>query len=302
MLGVAGMLICAASARGDDIKVMMSGGFAAAYREVVPDFERTTRNTVVTVSGASMGNSPDSIPSRLNRGEPADVVILADTALDELIGQGKVVAGSRVDLARSRIGMVVRAGAPKPDIGSVDALRHTLLQAASIAYSSSASGVYISTELFQRLGIAEQVKSKSRRIESEPVAAVVARGDAEIGFQQISELLPVAGVAYVGPLPADVQKVTVFAAGVVSGARHPDAARALITFLASPAVAPAIEKSGMEPVTSPLRPERWRASYGLKRATAASFPARRQKRVWHPRTGHTNVCAGAHPRSLTAIE
>ena len=156
--------------------------------------------------------------------------------------------GSRVDLVRSSIGVAVRAGAPKPDISSVEALKRTLLGAKSIAYSASASGVYLSQELFPRLGIADQIKAKCHRIANEPVGAVVARGDAEIGFQQISELLPVAGIDYVGPLPPDVQKVTVFSAGVAVGAKHPEAARALIKFLASPAVVPAITKSGLEPL------------------------------------------------------
>ena len=248
---VASVLCIAGTASTDEIKVMTSGGFTAALLEVVPEFERATGNKVVTSFGASMGNAPDAIPSRLQRGEPADVVILADSALDELIKQGRVRAGSRVDLARSSIGMAVRAGAPRPDISSVDALKRTLLQAKSIAYSSSASGVYLSTEMFQRLGIADQIIGKSRKIESERVAAVVARGDAEIGFQQISELLHEPGVDYVGPLPPEVQKVTVFSAGVAASAGAPDAARALIRFLASPAVAPAIRKSGMEPVSKP---------------------------------------------------
>jgi molybdate transport system substrate-binding protein len=177
-----------------------------------------------------------------------DVVILAAGALDELIKQGKVVAGSRVDLVRSSIGMAVRARASKPDISSVDALKRTLLAAKSIAYSASASGVYLSQEMFQRLGIADQIRGKCKRIASEPVGAVVARGDAEIGFQQISELLPVPGIDYVGPLPPEVQKVTVFSAGVAVGAEQPDAARALIKFLASPAAVGAIKKSGLEPV------------------------------------------------------
>jgi molybdate transport system substrate-binding protein len=161
-----------------------------------------------------------------------------------------VAAGSRVDLVRSSIGIAVRAGAPRPDVSSVEALTRTLLGATSIAYSSSASGVYLSTELFQRLGIADQIKAKSRRIESEPVGVVVARGDAEIGFQQMSELLPVRGIDIIGPLPPGAQRVTVFAAGVAAAAKVPDAARALIAFLASPAAAAAIRKSGLEPVTS----------------------------------------------------
>jgi molybdate transport system substrate-binding protein len=245
-LAVASCLLLAGTARADEIRVVTSGAFTAAYLEVIPTFERATRNTVVTAYGASMGGAHDSIPSRLERGEPVDVVILAGPALDELIAHGKVVAGSRVDLARSSIGMAVRAGALRPDISSADALKRTLLHAKSIAYSASASGVYVSTEMFQRLGVADQMKGKTKRIDSEPVGAVVARGEAEIGFQQISELLPVRGIDYVGPLPSEVQKVTVFAAGVAVGAKKPDAARALIKFLASPAVVPAIRKSGLE--------------------------------------------------------
>ena len=195
-----------------------------------------------------MGTGSDSIPSRLERGEAVDVVIVADDALEQLIKDGRVIAGSRVDLARSSIGMAVRAGAPKPDISSVDALKRTLLQAKSIAYSASVSGLYLSTELFQRLGIADQVMRKSRRIDRERVGAVVARGEAEIGFQQISELLPEPGIDYVGPLPPEVQRVTVYSAGVAAASRNAIAARALIRFLASSAAAKTVAKSGLEPI------------------------------------------------------
>ncbi len=249
------LLLVAGAAYGQDVKVMISGGFTAAYLEVVPQFERATGNKIVTSFGASMGNAPDSIPVRLQRGEPADVVIVAGAALDDLIAQGRVLAGSRVDLARSSIGMVVRAGARKPDISSVEALIRTLLQAQSIAYSASASGVYLSTELFPRLGIADQIKAKSQRIESERVGVVVARGGAELGFQQISELRGVPGTDYVGPLPPAVQKITVFAAGIGAGAKAPAAARALIEFLASPAAAAAVTKSGLDLCGSPALPE-----------------------------------------------
>ena len=156
---------------------------------------------------------------------------MVDTALDELGKQGKVVANSRIDLARSKIGMVVHAGEPKPDISSVDAFKRTLLDAKSIAYSDSASGVYLSTVLFERLGIADQRRSKSRMIPAEPVGAVVARGETQLGFQQISELLPVPGVALVGPLPEATQETTIFAGGVATGARQAEAARALLQFL-----------------------------------------------------------------------
>jgi molybdate transport system substrate-binding protein len=248
VLGLAASVVLASAAFASEITVMNSGALTAACLQLIPEFERGTHYKVLTVYGASMGNAPDSIPNRLQRGEPADVVILAGSALDELIGRGMVVPGGRADLARSSIGMAVRAGASKPDIGSVEALKRTLLEAKSIGYSASASGVYLSQQLFQRLGIAEQILGKCKRIASEPVGVVVARGDAEIGFQQISELLPVAGIDFVGPLPDEVQKITVFSAGVAAGAQHPEAARALIRFLSSPAAAPAMRKSGLDPV------------------------------------------------------
>ena len=242
-------LFVAVPAQGPEIKVLMSGAFTAAFNEAVPEFERTTGSRIQTTYGGSMGSSPDTIPNRLARGEPADVVIMAASSLDDLVAQGRVVTESRVDLARSAIGMAVRAGAPRPDISSVDALTRTLVGAKSIAYSASASGVYLSTELFPRLGIADRIAHKTRKIESGPVGAIVARGEAEIGFQQISELRPVKGIDIVGPLPPGAQRLTVFSAGIVSTARQPDAGRRLIEFLRSPTTAPAIRKSGMEPIS-----------------------------------------------------
>lgn len=233
-----------------DIHVMTSGGFTAAYNDLRPEFERSSGRTVKTAYGASMGNAQDSIPSRLARNEPADVVILARPALDDLVAKGKVVAGSQVDLVRSAIGFAVRKGAPRPDIGTVDALKRTLIAAPSIAYSASASGTYYETELLKKLGIEDQVKPKSKRILSERVGTVVARGDAALGLQQVSELLPVAGIDYIGPLPAEVQQNTVFSAGIATASKQPDAARQLIRYLNSPAAAPTIAKTGLEPLTA----------------------------------------------------
>ncbi len=245
---IGGTLLCVVGLQADEVRVMTSGGFAAPHLELVSPFERATKHRVVT-DATSTGIGEDSIASRLRRGEPVDVVILADAAIDELIKEGRIVAGSRVALARSAIGMAVRAGSPKPDISSVDALTRVLLQAKSVAYSAQVSGVYLSTELFPRLGIAAQMKAKSQRIERERVGAVVARGEAEIGFQQISELLPIAGIDYVGPLPAEVQRVTVFSAGVAAGGKSPEAARALIRFFMSPEGVRAMTRNGLEPMT-----------------------------------------------------
>ena len=249
-LGFAGVLLLAGPGSAAEVRVMISGGLTAAYKVLVPEFERLTGHKVLTAYGPSMGTTINAIPIRLERGEPADVLIMVGYALGDLIKQGKVIAGSRVDLSKSLIGVVVRSGAPKPDISSADALRRALLSAKSIAYSDSASGVYVSTEMFQRLGIADEMKDKARKIPAEPVAGVVARGDAEIGFQQIPELLPVPGVDLVGKLPPELQTVTVFSAGIATISKEPDAGGALIKFLASPAASAAIIKSGMEPITA----------------------------------------------------
>jgi molybdate transport system substrate-binding protein len=224
---------------------MTSGTFTAAHLELASEFERGTMTKISTAT-TSMGVGADSIPSRLKRGDAADVVIVNAEALDDLITNGLVLAGSRVDLARSRIGMAVRAGARKPDISSVDALKRALLDAKSVALSSSVSGDYFTKELFPRLGIAEQMAPKVRKSGNERVGALIARGDAEMGFQQMSELLPVTGIEVVGALPPEVQRVTVFAAGVAANSTHPDAARAYIGYLASSASATAVAKTGLE--------------------------------------------------------
>lgn len=230
----------------DEVVVLTSGAFTAPYRDAEPWFEAATEHTLRGVFGGSAGSSPNSIPARLARDEPADVVVVSAEALDALIAAGEVEPGSRRDLVLSKIGMAVHAGAPKPDISTVDALVRTLRGARSIAYSASVSGAYLSAELFPRLGLAEELATKGQRIEGERVGDVVARGGAEIGFQQISELVTVAGIDYVGPLPDEVQRVSTFAAGVAAGARAPAAARELIEFLASPALGPVVEKYGLE--------------------------------------------------------
>ncbi len=233
----------------DDFRVMTSGAFTAAHLELIPQLERLTKKTIVTAS-TSVGTGESSIHNRLKRGEVVDVVIVADALLRQFIDEGLVLAAGHAPVARSSIGMAVRAGAPRPDISSVDALRRTFLQSKSVAYSASVSGQYLTTELYQRLGIADQMMSRSRAIGGgERTGAVVARGEAEIAFQQMSELLPVPGIAHITPLPPEVQKVSVFSAGVAASGRDPALARTVINFLASPEAAHAIRKSGLELVT-----------------------------------------------------
>jgi molybdate transport system substrate-binding protein len=235
-------------ASAQEVHVMISGGFQAAYRTLGPEFERLTGFKLVTVAGPSMGETPQAIPNRIDRGEPVDVVIMVGEALGELAKRGKVNPDSRKDLARSPIAMAVRTGEPKPDISTVDALKRALLDAKSIAYSDSASGMYLEKELFPRLGIAEQLRGKARAIPAEPVAKVVARGDAQIGFQQLSELKPVPGIDIVGLLPEGAQKITMFSAGISTTAKEQQGAYALVKFLSSDFSRQAIIDTGLDPV------------------------------------------------------
>jgi molybdate transport system substrate-binding protein len=250
MMGVAALLAVRAASAAD-VQVMISSGFYGVYAELGPAFERASGHHLVTTRGPSMGDSPEAIPTRLARGEAADVVILDGGAADELGKRGLVRADSKTVLARSLIGMVVREGAATLDISSVEAFRNTLLAAKSIAYSDSGSGTYLSTKLFAKLGVADQIAGKSRKVRGppsgEPVAAVVARGEAEIGFQQVSELIHVPGITFVGTIPAEVQPMFSFAGALTSTVAQPEAASALIHFLASPEAAPIIVKAGLAP-------------------------------------------------------
>jgi molybdate transport system substrate-binding protein len=248
--GVVTACVLTGAASAAEVRVMISGGLSAAYNALVPEFERRTGNKVLTAYGPSMGTTVNAIPVRLERGEPADVLIMVGYALGDLVKTGKVVADSRVDLVKSPIGVAVKAGAPHPDISSTDAVKRALLAAKSVAYSDSASGVYVSTEMFQKLGIAGEMKDKAKKIPATPVGEIVAKGDAEIGLQQVSELKPVQGIDIVGPLPDELQKITVFSAGVAAVSKEPEAGKALIKFLASPAARDEIIRSGLDPIPS----------------------------------------------------
>ena len=247
-LGLLGILWLTGVAEAAEVRVMISGGLTAAYKVLVPEFEKATGNKVLTEYGPSMGTTTNAIPVRLERGEAADVLIMVGYALTDLASKGKVVAGSQVDLTRSPIGVAVKSGAPKPDISSVEAVKRALLAAKTIAYSDSASGVYVSTEMFGKLGIADVMKDKARKISGH-----AGRRDrrprrcrTRLSADQRAEA--VKGIDIVGPLPNELQQITIFSAGIASVSKQPEAGRALIKFLASPAARDAMIASGMEPI------------------------------------------------------
>ncbi|MGR3963108.1 ABC transporter substrate-binding protein [Pseudomonas sp. 910_23] len=235
----------ALTAQAEELKVMTSGGFTAAYKLLGPQYAKQSGDTLDTILGPSMGKAPEAIPNRLARGEHADVVIMVGYALDELIKQGKVDPASRVELADSRIGLVVKEGAQKPAINTDAELKAVLSKAKSVAYSDSASGVYVEKELFKKLGM----PAKGTMIERVPVGEQVAKGDYEVGLQQVAELLPVKGVTFVGKIPENVQSVTRFAAGIPVNAEHPDEAKALLQFMASPEAQPVVQSTGLDSVS-----------------------------------------------------
>lgn len=222
-----------------EIRVMQTAAFKAAYEELVPVFEKSSGYKVTTLWTPSV-----DMMKKLKDGEVVDMAIMSATAIDELIKHGRLVA--RTNLATSGIGVAVRAGAPKPDISSGEALKRAVLAAKSVVYSTGPSGIYLK-DLFERWGIASQIEGKLVVVKGEPAGAVCARGEAELAFQQVCELLPVPGIDLVGPLSADVQKITTFSAALHRNAAHPDSAAALIKYLTAPAAAAVIRKAGMEP-------------------------------------------------------
>jgi molybdate transport system substrate-binding protein len=238
----AGLFAFAQTARSDEIKVMASAAVKETYLELMPQFENASGHKVVTIwSGTA------DMMKRLKAGESADLVIIGTNSLEELTKLGKIEPGSRVDFVKSGVGVAIRVGAPKPDLSSGDAVKRALLSARSIGYSSGPSGIYLDS-LFQRMGIADQLKPKLKQPPSgASVGEMVARGEVEIGFQQVSELIHLSGIDFLGPLPPDIQQITIFSSGIHTGATKPDAAKALAKFLTSPSAAMVIKKNGMEP-------------------------------------------------------
>lgn len=245
---VAGVSLLNVTVAGaEDIHVIATGALQGAMKAIKPAYERKTGNRLLIVYGPSFGASPESIPERLKAGEPMDVTVVSEDALKSLMTDGRFDPASKRVVAISRIGVAVPAGKARPDISTVDAFRAALLAAPRVAYSQGASGVYISGTLLDRLGIAAQVKSKAVvAAGKELVGDLLARGEADIGMQQVSELKVTPGVEFLGPLPEEIQKVTSFAGAVASRSRHRAKARAFLTFLASPEARPLLEASGLE--------------------------------------------------------
>ena len=236
------VLLLSGGAGAAELKVLSTQATEQAYRELVPQFEQASGHKVTTIFTGTLDAN-----KRLAAGETYDLLIMSSASIDEHIKGGKVVPGTRVDVAKSGVAIAVRAGAPKPDIGTTEALKKSLLSAKSIGYSTGPSGNYV-VALFQRMGIADEVKPKLRQTPTGVfVASIIASGEAELGFQQVSELIAAPGVDYVGPLPADIQHMTVFSSGIAVGAKEADAATALVKFITAPAAAEAFRKRGMEP-------------------------------------------------------
>jgi molybdate transport system substrate-binding protein len=238
------MLPLAANAQ---LNVLISGGFSGPYEQLLPEFERATGIEVVTGSASSQGIGPQTIAAQLANGVPADVVILSRQGLTELIGAGRIIAGTDVDLARTPLGVAVRAGSPKPDVSTVEAFKQVVMNARAVAVPSSTSGIFLKNEILPRLGIADKVNVKATP-RGTGAAAMVAAGDADVAVMPVSEIVHAPGVELAGTIAEEIQLNQVFSAAVVAGSKHTDAANRLIAFLASERASLAIQSGGMEPL------------------------------------------------------
>ena len=227
--------------------MLISGVFHAAYMHVLPFYEQETGFKVKSELSPSLGDSPQSVESRLTRGEDADVLIMAGHGLDEVTAKKMVMEGTRVELARAPAGLATKKGAPKPDISTPELLRETLLSSSSVGYSISASGQYVSHELFKKLGIEEQMKGKTHEVKGlTPVSETVAKGENQYGFQAVSEIFPIEGAELVGRLPDAVEFVTPVRAAVALKSKNPEGARSLLRFLTRQEMGALLEQHGLD--------------------------------------------------------
>jgi len=229
------------------LKVLISGGFSGPYEKLLPEFERTAGIKIATGSGSSQGTGPQTIAAQLSRGVPADVVILSREGLNELIAAHRIADGTDVDLARTPLGVAVRAGAAKPDVSTVEAFKQVVLSSKAVAIPSSTSGIFLTKDVFPRLGIADRVNVKATP-RGTGAAAMVAAGEADIAVMPVSEIVHAPGVDLAGVIAEEIQLNQVFAAAVLAGSNEVEAARRLIAFLASERAFGAIRDSGMEPL------------------------------------------------------
>ena len=232
------------------LNVLISGGFQGAYEQLLPEFERSSGIKVTTGSGASQGTGPQTIAAQLARGVPADVVILSREGLDALIASSWIAAGTDVDLGRVPIGVAVRAMAPKPDVRTVESFKQALLQARTVAVPGSTSGIWLTTNVFPRLGIAERINVKVVPRGTD-ATGMLARGDADLAVLPISEIASAAGVDFAGAIAAEIQLIQVFSAAVVAGSKALEGSKRLIDFLASARASEAMRNCGVEPLASP---------------------------------------------------
>lgn len=246
---VVGVLFLASGIRAEEIHVIATGAVSGAFKQIVPQFESQSGYKLSISWGPSSGKSPEAIPVRLKNGEPADVVIMIGANMDKLLSDGLFAAQTRIDFAKTGIGVGVKVGQTPPDISTVAALRQALLNAKSIGYSEGASGTYISTDLLKNLGVADQVAAKSKVIvRGRMVGEAIANSEVELGLQQISELRLTPGVIYVGPLPDEVQQINLITAAISAKAERVEAAKRFLKYLSSTAAAEAVTKSGLDPV------------------------------------------------------
>jgi len=232
------------------LNVLISGGFQRAYEQLLPEFERTSGISVTTGSGSSQGAGPQTIAAQLARGVPADVVILSREGLGELIAAKRIATGTDADLARVPLGVAVRAGTPKPDVSTVGAFKQLLLRADTVAVPASTSGIWLTSDLFPRLGVAEKINVRVMPRGAD-ATGLVAAGGADIAVQPVSEIVHAAGVDFAGSIAPEIQFVQVFSAAVVAGSREVDRSKRLVDFLASSRASGAIKDSGMEPLGRP---------------------------------------------------
>jgi molybdate transport system substrate-binding protein len=243
-----GVVMASEKGSAAEVKVLTAGAFKQVVLAVVPEFEKQTGHKV-TVDNDTVGG----LTKKIEGGETFDVVVLTPGAVDELTKKGKIAEGTKAVLARVGVGVMVKAGAPVPDVSSVDAFKRALLNAKSVSYidpaSGGSSGIYVAN-LLQKLGIADQIKPKEKLKKGGYVADLIKSGEAELGIHQISEIVPVKEVVLVGPLPAEIQNYTTYAAGIGAGTKESEAAKAIIRVLSGPAAAAVLKEKGMDRPTS----------------------------------------------------